>query len=248
MRRAFAFSLLGVGLLFALAAPVRADNYGTTTTSSTTSTTVDQQPQASVGSADPTNVNPGDTVTFNSGDALGNCTSANVFFVRALQNATGDEIRTGVPVSNGSVTVQFQVPQVPAGIYFVYASCTDSGGNVLQALGVVVVFTAESPPGAGPAQVSATDAGGAGQTAPAPQAAVAPPAAIAAMQTTPDNEHSLMAGASVPGSTLAVINGQLAVSQRVPDKAGAATAVPALALVLAALGVLGLVALGFRRR
>ncbi|HEX4821507.1 MAG TPA: hypothetical protein VFV00_14980 [Acidimicrobiales bacterium] len=249
MRRIFAFSLLGVGLLFVLAAPVRAQSYGTTSTSSTTSTTIDKQPDASAGNADPTNVNPGDTVTFNSGDVLGNCTSADVIFVRALQNATGTTIRSGVPVSNGKLTIQFQVPQVPAGIYFVYATCTDSAGNVLQAVGVVVVFTAESPPGAGPARVSpasVTDSGASAQTASV--GAVVPPAAVAALQTTPDREHVLLNGASAPGATLAVIDGQLAVSQRVPDQAGAASAVPFLAIVLGALGVLGLVVLGFRRR
>ena len=244
MRRTFAFPLVVVAVVFAFALPAVAQ---TTTSSSYGTPPPSGEPQASVGSASPTDVNPGDPVTFDTGDALGDCTTADVVFVRGLQDASGDQIRSDAPVTNGSLTVTFNVPSVPAGIYFVYATCTDSSGHVLQSLGVVVVFTSESPPGAGPARVQAASTGGGSDQA-APSATVPTPAAIAALQTTPTNEQALMAAASTPGATIAFVNGQLAASHRASDQSSTMTVVPALSIVLAALALFGLVMFAYRRR
>lgn len=242
MRRTLVFPLLGVAVVFAFAMPAVAQSSSSSSSSSSYGTPPPSGgPEASVGTAEPTDTNPGDTVTFDTGDALGDCTSADVFFVRGLQDASGDQIRNDAPVTNGSLSVQFQVPTVPAGIYFVYATCTDSSGQVLQSLGVVVVFTAESPPGAGPAAMAASP--------PAPSASIGTvptPDAIAALQTTPATEQTLLADASASGGSLTFIGGQLAVSHRPSDSPGAGAAIPVASVGLAAVAVLGLVLL--RRR
>lgn len=259
MRRTLASVLFAVSVLLALAVPAVAQTYGggggggggggTTTTTASTTTTTDQQPQAEVGSAEPTDVNPGDTVTFNTGDSLGDCTSADVFFVRALQDAPADQLQNNAPVTNGSLSTQFQVPAVPAGIYMVYASCTDSSGDVLQSLGVVVVFTDASPAGAGPASASpaSADPGASATGGSASSDAVAPPGPIAAIQTTPATEQALLSEAKAAGESVTVIDGQLAVSRPKPSEAATATAPAVAAAIAGALALLGLVVVRRRR-
>lgn len=241
MRRAWVLAVLAIAMVFAFVTPAAAD-YGTPPPGG--------EGDAVVGNATPTDVNPGDTVTFDTGaGALDSCTKADVFFVRGLQDATSEAVKVGAPVSGGSLSVQFAVPAgTPAGIYFVYASCTDSNGNIVQSVAVVAVFTAESPPGAGPAQVQPTQADASASQQAAPAAVETPPA-IAAMQASPDTEKALLSDAAASGGQVTVISGKLAVSKRVPSEAGVAkSTAPIFSVILAVLAVMSLVVLRRRRR
>jgi len=95
-------------------------------------------PRTDAGISDP-DVTPGQPVTVTAPPAFAPGSQVVVNLVRARNGANAAQLATGTAGANGAVSQSVTVPDVPAGVYFMYVTGVDADGNRVVALVPIVI-------------------------------------------------------------------------------------------------------------
>jgi LPXTG-motif cell wall-anchored protein len=128
-----------------------------------------ENPRIAAGVSDD-DVQPGDTVTVTAPPAFAPGTQVTVYLARAQEGSAALALATAAVNADGSVNRTVTIPDVPAGVYYLYIVGVDEDGNERIAITAIVVRNAQ--------------AAAASVEAPAPESfeSAAVPAAVAELQ------------------------------------------------------------------